>query len=197
MTTPGLIRDEASHTYFFNGVRVPSVTQILKPLQDFSGIPPDVLARKAAIGTAVHAACEFDDLGELDNDSVHELVAPYLEGYRKWRLESGVEILECEAFVYHPTLRYAGQLDRIVRIQGRKWLVDLKTAFSFSPTWSLQTRGYGACRPDARELKYAALRLKKDGTYKWHPFDGPEYAADALTWTSLVQVHHWKAKHLQ
>lgn len=197
MTAVGLIRDEASHTYFFDGVRVPSVTQILKPLQDFSGIPPEVLARKSSIGTAVHAACEFDDLGELDPNSVHPVVAPYLAGYRKWRAEAGVEILECEAFVYHQRLRYAGQLDRIVRLSGRRWLVDLKTSFSFSPTWSLQTCGYAACRPDANELKRAALRLCSDGTYQWHPFDTPDYAADPLTWTSLVQVHHWKARHLQ
>lgn len=193
----GLTRDEASHTYSYQGRVVPSVTQILKPLQDFSRVPPDVLRAKGLLGTAVHAACEFDDDGCLDEASVHEKVQPYLAAYRKWRHEAGASVLENESFVYHQTLGYAGQLDRIVLISGRKWLVDLKTSFSYSPTWRLQTAGYCAPRPDKAELKRAALRLKKDGTYQWHPFDKPEHAHDLTAWVSLVNVHHWKAKNLE
>lgn len=192
-----LIRDEATHTYYLNGVRVPSVTQILGYLKDFSGIPPAVLERKRQIGTATHKACELDALGELDDDTVHELIAPYLAGFRKWRAESGAVIKETETFVHHPRLRYAGQLDLIAQLGRWGWLIDIKTAAEHSPIWAIQAAGYLACRHDAASLKRAALQLKPDGTYKWHPYDRPENAGDPSVWTAMVLQHQWKVANLK
>ena len=58
--------DPEKHEYRINGVLVPSVSQILAPLYDFSKIPRDVLERKRQIGTAIHKAIELDLLGDLD-----------------------------------------------------------------------------------------------------------------------------------
>ena len=60
--------DPIEHIYRFDGQRVPSVTQILEPLIDYSGVPNGVLQYAADRGTAVHLATEFYDDGDLDED---------------------------------------------------------------------------------------------------------------------------------
>lgn len=55
---------EESHEYFVDGVKVPSVTEILgrysrlHGLDDYADIPQDVLRRAAARGTALHKEIE-------------------------------------------------------------------------------------------------------------------------------------------
>jgi len=59
--------DAATHTYTAGGVRVPSVTQVLKLLPlgpDFSRVDPDVLERKRQLGNLVHDACAILDEGD-------------------------------------------------------------------------------------------------------------------------------------
>lgn len=76
--------DSSSHTYRVGGVVVPSVTQILSPLVDFSMVTPDVLAAKAAIGTAVHLACELYDMDDLIEYDLDPVLVPYFEGWKKF-----------------------------------------------------------------------------------------------------------------
>lgn len=196
---PTLRRDDESHTYFLDDVVVPSVTQILSPFKNFDGIPEHVLENKRQIGTAVHLACELDVLGQLDEDTVHPIVAGYLAGFRSWRAQGGFRIVETESYVYHPTLRYAGQLDLIgERIeQHDHWLIDIKTAATHTPIWRLQTAGYAACRPDGKRLKRAALQLLPDGKYRWHPYDRPEHAGDSANWTAAAMLHHWMKANIK
>ena len=187
-----LLFDEALHQYTVGGIVVPSVTQLLQPLRDFSGIPPAVLERKRAIGVAVHKATELDDEGTLDENTVHPIVQPYLKAYRKWRAEMNVFVLASERRVYHPTLRYAGTLDLEVQIRGRKWIVDKKTAQSAHPSWALQTAAYREPLPNKAELLCASLILSDDGTYLWIPYDAPKHRGDFGVFTSFITQYHWK-----
>ena len=58
-------RDE-DHQYWINGESVPSVTQVVDQLHNFSGGNQEALARAAARGTLIHKACELFILGTLD-----------------------------------------------------------------------------------------------------------------------------------
>lgn len=189
----GLTFDEASHTYRMHGEVVPSVTQILKPLTNFDGIPPEVLRRKAALGTAVHRAVELHEQGDLDEESLHPMVAARFAAYLLWKAESGAAIKATEQKVWHPTLRYAGTLDLIAEINGAEWLIDIKNSAEFSPVWALQTAGYDACLPGRRNR--AALMLNPDSTYAFHPFTKPEHAADLAVWSGIVTLHHWRTRN--
>lgn len=158
--------DEASHTYRFSGRVVPGVTSVLKPLQDFSGIPPAVLAAKADLGRRVHFACQLHDEDDLDESSVQEDVAPYLAAYRRFLLESGAVILENERKVFERSLMYAGTIDRVLRINQEVMLVDLKTSISTPLSAGPQTAAYKRALNDVRVTSRAALRLKPDGSYR-------------------------------
>ena len=108
---------ESTHTYTLDGVRVPSVTQILKPMYSFYGVPDEVLQAKAELGTNVHRACELLDNDDLDEDSEEGLaalepIAGYLAGYKKFKADKKPVVIANEQRLYHPLHKYAGTIDR-------------------------------------------------------------------------------------
>lgn len=187
--------DEATHTYRVRGQIVPGVTSILQPLVDFSGIPPAVLAAKADLGTRVHLACELDDQDDLDEASVEDDVAPYLAAYRRFRAEVRPEILLNEHRVYHKTWNYCGTLDRVMRIQGLTYVVDLKTCFTTPMSAGPQTSAYARAVEAAKLMdihKRAALRLRPDGTYR---LDTLDHANDWSVFLACLTLRSFMENH--
>lgn len=186
--------DAEHHTYTFEGRRVPSVTQLLEPIKpDFSMVPPDVLEAKRLLGTVVHEACQFDDEGDLDDETVPEAVDPYLSAWRKFRADTGAVILANERKMYHPALGYAGTVDRIASISREMWVIDLKTSVAPYASYAVQTAGYVELAkavdwPDA-DFKRASVHLFNDGTYKLVPYKNP---ADAAAFRACLALWNWK-----
>ena len=54
-----------SHTYTLDGRALPSVTQVLDPLNELDGVPRDVLAAATEFGTHVHLACDLHDVQDV------------------------------------------------------------------------------------------------------------------------------------
>lgn len=188
--------DEATHVYRLGGVVVPSVTQLLEPIRpDFAGIPPAVLEAKRELGTAVHLACELDDDDDLDEDSVPGAVAPYLAAWRRFKADTGAEVLANERKLVHTSLHYAGTLDRLVRVRaGDVYLIDLKTSISMSAHFGVQLAGYQLLlevSDDLADVKLArkGLQLKNDGTYRLAAYSNPN---DTAAFRALLSIHHWK-----
>lgn len=193
-----LIYDDDSHTYTLDGRVVPSVTQIIAPLYDFSRVDPQVLAAKAMLGKAVHRATELHDAGALDDGSVHPLVRPYLDAWLKFRLDTGFVPVEIEQRVHHPVMGYAGTLDRVGDMDsGERSLLDIKIVRALSPAVGVQLAAYEhayalrfAVKP---VLRRRAVQLRDDGSYRLtaHYTD----PADLTCFLSLLNIHHWKEKH--
>lgn len=188
--------DEAAHEYRLDGVRLPSVTQVLKPISpDFSMIPPAVLERKRAIGTAAHLACELDDLGELDEESLDPILAGYLQAWRGFKQATDARVIRNEARLYHPRLMYAGTLDRFLSIGGKPWLIDLKTSADPAPSYGVQLAAYEELlvANEAEivwgEIRRASLHLREDGSHKLHEFKNPN---DLACFRALLSIHSWK-----
>ena len=95
-------------------------------------------------GSAVHAACEYDDLGDLDEATVADEVRPYLASYRKFRAEMKPEIHEIEQRVVNEVHQYEGRVDRIMTLNHRRSVVDIKSGGP-SPADALQLAGYQGC----------------------------------------------------
>ena len=187
----GLTFDADTHTYRFDGVVVPGVTTILKPLTDFSTVPPHVLDAASAFGTAVHLACELDDLGTLDEAALDPALAPYLDAWRKFSAEHAVQWEQIEQRVYHPTMRYAGTLDRFGRVDGDLTVVDIKSSVQLYPSVGPQLAAYANAlsHPYAKRM---AVQLKADGTYVAKPYTDP---SDWPMFASLLTVRTWCARH--
>jgi hypothetical protein len=188
LTTPGLVFNEVAHEYHFNGKRVPSVTGILKPLSDFSRVPPNVLEAKRILGSAVHLACEWDDEGELDDERTPGIVMGYVAGWRKFKSDMQVEVLHSEARVFHRTRLYAGTLDRILMMRGRKvpQLIDLKTSAQIMKSVGPQTAGYAAAA-EVPGYGRGVLQLKPDGNYKYVELTDP---TDWATFAACLTIHN-------
>lgn len=185
--------DAAAHSYTDEaGRRLPSVTQILGAappwLGRFDRIDPSVLEYKRALGSAAHHATALDDLGLLDEDSLDEALVPYLAAWRKYRAESGFVPTVIEHVVHHPTLGFAGTLDRIGFDGDRRAVcLDVKTADASTgrlagPQTAAYLEAFRACTPDhglpARVLR-CSVHLGNDGRYvvvphtnrrDWHAF---------------------------
>lgn len=179
--------DEATHTYRWRGAIVPSVTQVLRPLIDLSGIPPAVLEAKRDLGTRVHAACQFDAEGDLDEATVEDDVAPYLEAWRRFIAESGAEILSSERRVFNPLYGYAGTLDLELDINGGRWIVDIKTSIATPLSTGPQTAAYAAARNEPSRRR-AALRLRPDGTYRFDQLQAPD---DWSVFLACLTLHRY------
>ena len=172
MTQLALTLDEAEHAYALDGVRIPSVTQILSFGQDLSRIPAWTSLR----GTAFHLATEYDDAGDLDESSVDPLVRPHLSAYRKWKAATNPEFTHTEVRVWGQleNLKFAGTLDRVTTTPS---VLDVKSGAprrehgaqiaAYSAAW-LQRTG--------QETRHnAAIYCGKDGDWKV-----VEYGAECL-----------------
>lgn len=192
MSIAGLNFDAASHTYQFQGRVVPGVTQILQPLVDFSRVPPAVLEAKRDLGTRVHEACQFDDEDDLDEASVQDDVRPYLQAWRKFRLETGAEVIACEQRVFDAMRLFAGTLDRVIKYRGVKWVVDIKTALATPSTVGPQTAAYLRALNDFSVIRRAAIRLRPDGSYRLDELTDPN---DWAVFNAALTLHNFKEKH--
>lgn len=180
--------DEVKHKYSYEGLTLPSVTQILSAvgLPDLSIIPAVTLQWKAELGTMVHLATELDDQNELDYDSLDDRIIPYLEAYQRFKDESAFEVKEIEKIVFDPVLGYAGKLDRFGVMRGKPALLDIKTGtfdpLSVGPQTAAYAKPFGKCN------RYA-LQLKDDSSYKLHRLNNDN---DFNIFLSALNLYKWK-----
>lgn len=180
-----LIFIEEGHRYLLDGVEIPSVTQIIKPLYDFSGISQARLDYASERGTAVHKATELSDMDDLDEDALDPVIVPYLDAWKKFRFEMGVEIIGMEQQLYSTTHKYAGTFDRIAVIDGDSWLLDIKATASLSPAVGVQLAGYAGLTTVKRR---GAVQLLPSGEYRLKEYSSK---SDWPTFLSLLTVFNW------
>lgn len=187
-----LQRDE-HHVYRVDGRVVPGVSKIIEPLRSWEGVPADVLDRAAALGTAVHLATYYDDRGTLDEASLAPEVAGYLEGWRRFRREKKPTLIHREKFVYNPALRYAGQLDAEMILDGELTIGDLKSGVKHR-VHGVQIAGYALARKEEEGWTHfprrVAIHLSPDGHYELEPYTR---SSDYPTFISMLNLTHWRA----
>ena len=166
-----LIFYEDTHTYELDGVKLPSVTEILSPFSGNDKISPAMLQHAAHRGHLVHEYTELIDYGAPpeDIDIVPELagyVSAYLRFLRDW--QPTWELIEQPV---HCGMAYAGTLDRYGAIDGAPTLLDIKSTSGASRqqkvVWAAQLSGYKFALPDQHPApkKRLNLLLKPDGKY--------------------------------
>jgi len=192
MGTRDLTFDEAAHVYRAGGVVVPSVTQVLSPLVDFSGVPEHILEAKRQLGQEVHFACQLDDEDDLDESSVAHHVAPYLAAWRAFKRDTGAQVLMNERRVFDPLLLFAGTLDRVVRLNSHHWLIDLKTCISCPIAVGPQTAAYLRALAEPEVTHRGALRLRPDGTYRLDALTDPK---DWACFMACLTLQRFKESH--
>ena len=152
---PVLTRDE-KHIYRLDGVVIPGVSQIIREA-GMSSFPESGGSWQSQRGQAVHLACQLWDEADLDEATLDPAIAPYLEAWKNFLAENKAKVLMNEQMLYHPTLRYAGTIDRLLLIGEQEFLCDIKTGSKY-PEYPIQTAGYALLidRPVGRMCVYLA-----------------------------------------
>lgn len=192
----GLIFCEGPHTYTLDGVPVPGVTSVLKALpNEYRHVDPEVLEAARGLGVAVHAVIELDIRRELDEADLDPALVPYLGQWREFLAQSGFTVLGSELEVASRKYGYAGKLDLVGVLHGRKALVDAKRTAQVPRSAGPQTAGYELavreCRPDLigpteRCDRYALHLTPKN--WRLVPFKDP---ADQRIFLSCLNIHKW------
>lgn len=147
-------------------MRYPSVTTVLGPYADFSGIPAATLAQAADRGSRVHAYCAAIAQGLWLPDEIDQDCQGFVASFQKW-FGMVVEVLQVERRLADPSLGFDGQPDLIVRIQGDELpaLVDIKTPATKNRLWAAQLSAYKhlAKRNGFEVGRIFSLRLRQDG----------------------------------
>lgn len=170
---PELTFDEKYHIYKLDGVKIPSVSTIMKPLSEamYGTVDQEVLKKAAERGTAVHNAIEnYILFGISDIPEEHE---PYFEAFKDWWKENKPEVLGTETRVYHKAFRYAGTSDLLAVIGGERVLIDYKTSSTVNKMLTgVQTEAYAKAY-ESHGIKFdrkMILHLTKDGKYTEHSY---------------------------
>lgn len=190
--------DDDLHEYRLNGVRIESITNLLRPLYEarLSHIPDqNVVERARERGSKAHKDIERMFLGECD-----QYESNYTMAWQKFCDSTGFVATHCEMPTYHPSYPFGCKIDMLGKLgDGTQVLIDVKTGQS--QKWhTLQTAGqamalsyHGFC--DRSVLRGNVLLYEKDGewTYK---FDEHSDAIDFKFLHSFLGYEQLKGRYM-
>lgn len=202
--------DPEAHAYYLGAEQIPGVTAVLQQVTDYRFVPDEVLDRKKAIGSALHACIELDHIGELDESTIDPAVAGYFDAWRKFTWDQRAFVLAAaESPMCSRLYRYGTTPDiwGSMHPDGGSavpFVLELKSTATIMPAVALQTAAQlqaiaetvtgdaGTRARWLREGRRFALQLKPTGTYSLREFRDP---ADWPTFAALLAVYRWKRAH--
>ncbi len=135
--------DEASHIYTVNGRRLPSVTEILKPVSaDFGMVDPAVLENARNRGVAVDRMIELHEKNQLDHAALSDEMLGYLAAWEQFKADTGFKPISMQYRVVDTRLGYAGTADALMEDGRIRVVVDVKCTAADVPSVGPQTAAY-------------------------------------------------------
>lgn len=184
--------EKDTHTYKWDGVVKPSYSEIAKycGLSDVSRIPKRVLEPARAFGESVHMHTELVDRGTIDQYEIDPGVVPCLMAWEEFKSDHQAEIVDIEIAKYHPELQYCGTIDRVMRIGGWLYIIDIKTSTTLYKSYSLQTMAYALLMDEP--MRRAVVKLDhKTASYKFVEYQNTD---DEATWKHCVNYFYTQDK---
>ena len=161
--------DADNHQYTANGEIIPSVTQVLSSLHDFSSISPDVLENAKQRGTAIHAMVDLYINKKLDLSALDARLYGRLAAWIEFTNLYKPKIVGCEKVVHSAKHGFAGTLDIVCLLEGKLSLIDIKSSKAAASTAGLQLAGYQIAYEEMAGVKVSrrlAVILKDDGKFE-------------------------------
>lgn len=117
--------DEETHTYWVNGEKRPSVTQVIKfkfP-NKYGGVDEAVLKRAAEKGTELHESIEIYETYGITSEELQEF-----RNYLFLKQQFKFDVVECEKpiILKYKDLVVCGRLDLVLKDNGKLCLGDIK-----------------------------------------------------------------------
>lgn len=192
---------EESHTYWFGDRRIPGVTEALCPIHDLADVPAHVLEHARQVGQAIHAAIKLHNADDLVVESLDLEIVLRFEAWLAFVKDTGFRVRGFEQPMGSNIYQYGGTPDLWGEMGGHPWLPDIKATAVIAPSVAVQTAAYRQLltensAPSAKPRR-AALHLRKDGTYRFIPYEARADSEDMQTFQSLLRIAHWRMKHLE
>lgn len=185
------------HHYFIDGKRTPGVHEIMQAagLIDFSGVSPIILKAAQDFGRAVHKGCQLWDLNDLDIGILSGPLLPYLESWKKFKVDYGiVSFVGIETMIHSAKWGYCGTLDRVWDTGRKIILADIKTGTGKNIGAGPQTAAYKESWQEMTGFKVAErweIILSEEG-YKVNVLKEP---SDWTVFLSCLNIWKWKQNH--
>lgn len=161
--------DAKKHEYGWNGIVIPSVSEILRfaSREIYGDTSAQAMEIAADRGTRVHEAAEALDRSRSAN--VDYDIEPYVRAYTKFLFEHEVNWALIEEHVVGGDGDYAGTLDRYGILDGKCTLLDIKTTRTITgrhkKLYAAQLTGYREAMSEYAE-RLMILQLKNNETYE-------------------------------
>ena len=161
-----------SHTYIFDGIMLPSITQIISDKGKFEFVSEEVLEEAARKGTLMHKAIEDYEKYGVENE-LQELY-----NYKFLKRAVGFSVIESEIPVVlfkNGSPVAAGRLDQLIELDGKLGINDLKRTNNFDTQYvACQTTLYAQAYEDTygKHIDFISgthLREKVRSFYKLLP----------------------------
>ena len=157
-----------THTYLYDGIMLPSVTQILgvKFRNDYASVPPAVLNNAAQRGTAVHKAIEnYNNSGYDDGSEA-------VRNFKFLQKQYGFEVLDSELtiVIFKDDMPIAcGRLDMTMLMDGETGIADIKTVRALNKdkiAYQLNLYRIGLMQSYGVDAKFLKVIHLRDGIRK-------------------------------
>lgn len=169
-----------THTYLYDGLMLPSVTQILgvKYRNDYASVPPAVLNNATKRGTEVHKAIENFNVSGYDDG--REAV----RNFKFLQKQYGFEVLDSELpiVIFKDDFPIAcGRLDMTILMDGEIGIADIKTVSVLNKekiAYQLNLYRIGLMQSYGVDAKFLKILHLRDGIRKF--IDSP--INEGMTW---------------
>lgn len=148
----------------------------------------------ADIGSLVHKFAEEWALGHGPQMPVHPLARQCAEQFLQWWENHHVEVIAAERKVYHQGRNYAGTVDLIANVNGRRVIADFKTSTGIWPEYRLQLAAYASAyqyETGWRAEERVCLRFGKDGAFEAATYGG-DWFDDQLAFEAALDLYRWQ-----
>lgn len=181
-----------THTYLYDGLMLPSVTQILgvKYKNDYASVPPAVLENASRRGTAVHKAIENFNVSGYDDGS------EAVRNFKFLQKQYGFEVLDSELpiVLFKDDMPIAcGRLDMTMLIDGQTGIADIKTVSALNKekiAYQLNLYRIGLMQSYGVDAKFLKIIHIRDGIRKF--IDSP--VNDGMAW-EIIEKYYSIVKH--
>lgn len=118
-------------------------------------------------GTLVHKAVEEWIKNKVE-PKLEESQQKAFDNFKKWAEDNKVEFLESEKHVWSKELWIGGITDMVIKMDGKKYVADIKTSGAIYNEHFFQMAAYDLCLKEMGGYEdvegYLVINLKKDGT---------------------------------
>ena len=185
----GLVFDEVLHKYYLDGKELPSVTTIIRRVLGDKGHGTQWHMDR---GSAAHELYALLGAGEdLELYDYDQRLTGNVAAWKDWHSRERVEVEAVEKQMCHVSAGYAGTVDAVVMIRGKRWIIDYKA--SPSARDELQLAAYKELweldNPEGKIHGVASLQITADGWKYGAKYERVGLLTARSKWNAVLAVY--------